>query len=188
MNFGGKSIKNCTTKFRNEFEENSSWLKFGYHGYSCDVSGISEKDFKKYYVETMNRLSEIVGKKSLTTTIRLEKFLGKKENILALKETKYPLTGLLCADSMNRQDYYLSREENKELFEKDYLYDKKLNINLYNTDFRIEQRDYIEKEDFSQDNLLVIFTHENLINNYKEKIDNLLNKLNKYNVKYTFLD
>ena len=34
--FNNFCIKNCTTKFKKDFEENSDWLKIGYHAYDVN--------------------------------------------------------------------------------------------------------------------------------------------------------
>lgn len=160
------NLKNCTDYFKKEFENNSSWLKFGFHAYnnSENYNTIDTKKIVDEYNEVLKQLKRIVGEASITNVVRLEKFIINKENAKALENIENGIVGLLGADTIDRQDYYLDEEENNKLFKDDYYYDNENNIFLYNTDFRIENLNYynIENElkEYEDDNNLIIFTHE----------------------------
>lgn len=123
-------IENCTTKYKEEFEENSDWLKFGFHALSgnSDYNHDSE-NIEKDYNTVINNLTKIVGKNSITNTFRMEKFLLNKENARKLKEQigEYSLLG---ADTENRLDYYLTEEQNRQVFMDEYYFDEELR-NIY---------------------------------------------------------
>lgn len=165
------NLKDCTAYFKKEFENNSSWLKFGFHAYNNleNYNNIDTTKIIDEYNEVLKELKRIVGEASITNVVRLEKFVINKANAKALENVENGIAGLLGADTIERQDYYLNEEENNILFKNDYYYDNENNIFLYNTDFRIENLNYfnIEKElkEDENDNNLIFFTHESFFTN-----------------------
>ena len=157
-------LKNCTTRYKNEFENNSGWLKFRFH--ANDTSS----DYNNYsiindYNLCIDSLKNIVGEKSLTNIVRLDCFILSQDNIKKLRNSSYPIIGLLAADTNNRQNYYLTENQNNYLFLNDYLYDNENNVFFYKTDIRIEnlQLKNIEKsleEKIRVDDNLIVFSHE----------------------------
>ena len=166
-------ISQCTDKYKKEFEKNSNWLKFGFHAlntnsdYSKDNNEI-DKDYKK----VINNLIRIVGEKSITNTIRIEKFLLNKQNAIKLSKISENLK-LLGADTKDREDYFLNNYENDILFKNDEYYNEETDIIIYNTDLRIEKMDQFniaKNLDELNDNNLIIFTHEWMFNGLKNRI------------------
>lgn len=174
------SLNQLDSKYKNEFEQNSEWLKFGFHGLNPD-SDYSDNDIKYDYDLTITSLKNVVGEKSLTNVIRLSFFKGSQNNLNYLRNSNYPIIGFFAADTDDREDYYLNSEQNIELFNKDIYYDKENDLYFYNTDLRIENISFsIKKYQVFQDDYLVIFTHEFELNGLnKYKIDYLLGILNK---------
>ena len=191
--YKGISLSNCTEKFRKEFEENSNWLKFGFHGYNEKVnySSIMSGDATKQYEKTISNLIRIVGEKSITNVVRLEKFLCSKENIDTLKNCKFGIKGLLASDSLNRINYYLNGSTNKKLFDDGYYFDDTNSIFLYKTDLRIENIDNVKEEVLKNlyDNNLIIFTHEDFLNvENKKKIFEICKLLTENGYIFSFPD
>ncbi len=164
-----KNLKNMTGKYIKEFEENSYWLKFGYHALSPTIDSITYKE----YDQMMSNLTKIVGKTSITNTLRLEKFLGKESFINSVNEySKFTkIKTLLGADTLFRTDYWLNNKENIKLFKDEKIVSN--NINIYNTDLRLEKvyniKRYINK--LANDNNLIVFTHEWALDDNMEKLE-----------------
>lgn len=81
--FNGIKLLECTEKFRNEFEQNSNWLNWGFHALNAEVnySIVNQEQAKLDYELVIKQLKRIVGEKSITTVVRLEKFCCNRENI-----------------------------------------------------------------------------------------------------------
>lgn len=184
-------ISNCTSKYKEEFEQNSSWLKFGFHAlnsksdYSIDNIQIAED-----YNLVIENLRRIVGEKSITNIFRLEKFLLNEKNAKILKEGIKNFS-LLGADTENRLDYYLNEEQNIELFKNEYYYDEDNKIEIYNTDFRLEN---ISNKNINKmlsemnDKNLIIFTHEWIFDSFKNSIATKykIEKICKYAIEHGY--
>ena len=173
-------ISNCTGKYKEEFEQNSSWLKFGFHALNSNSNyNIDNIQVVDDYNLVIKNLKRIVGEKSITNIFIIEKFLLNEKNAKDLKERINDFS-LLGADTDNRLDYYLNEEQNKELFQNEYYYDEDNKIEIYNTDFRLEN---ISSKNINKmlsemnDNNLIIFTHEWIFDNIKSSI------ITKYKIK-----
>lgn len=168
-------------KFRNEFEQNSNWLRFGFHSLNETIN-YSQGRIVDDYKKTMHELKRIVGTKSVDHVVRLQMFQGTYEGIehlVALEDES--VVGLLTADD-NRQSYYLSACDNQWIYCHDEFYDNQMGIKLYSTDFRIE---YVDNIDLKLKELnqecwnnqtgdLVVFSHEWALNlENKRKIEKL---------------
>ena len=130
-----------------------------------------------------------MGEESITTLVRLEKFLGNKEAIKGFKQAKYGISGLLGADTIDRTNYYLNGEINKTLFEQGTYKDEEIGMLFYCTDIRIENTNNLLEtlEEKREDDYLVIFTHEWMLddNKIREKIIEICNWANKNNDRFT---
>ena len=177
--FQGMKLPNMTDKFKEEFERNSNWLKFGFHAYNQekDWKTIQQDEMKNDYSSVINELKRIVGENSITQIVRLDRFNITLENAKAISNIEYGITGLLGADSADRENYYLNDEQSKMVHENEYYEDEDTNIYFFDTDLRIENmNDNMEEQlnSMSEDNDLIIFTHEwKLNNNIKEKINKI---------------
>lgn len=174
--FNGIELKNTTDNFRPEFEENSDWLKFGYHAKNNEIDYmiVDENVALNDYNLVINELKRIVGEKSITTVLRLEKFIISEENVRAINSHEYPIAGLLGADTKDRTDYYLNNEENEILFNEDYYYDTENDVFFYNTDLRIEKIKLKnidnETNKLISDKNIIVFTHEWMFDTLKNKV------------------
>ena len=184
-------ISNCTSKYKEEFEQNSSWLKFGFHAlngnsnYNTDNVQIVED-----YNLVIENLKRIVGEKSITNIFRLERFLLNEKNAKLLKDNIKDFS-LLGADTENRLDYYLNEEQNIELFKNEYYYDEDNKIEIYNTDFRLEN---ISNKNINKmlsemnDKNLIIFTHEWIFDSFRNSITTKykIEKICKYAIEHGY--
>lgn len=157
-------LSNTTDKFRNEFIENSNWLKFGFHAYDSksNYEFSSYDESKSEYDKVLKELVRICGEESIDTFVRLHAFSGNIDSINAMKSSEYGITGLYTADD-SRQNYYLEQQYNNLLLENDYI--KKDELLWVHTDYRLEKIESFNDiiTNLSDDDLLTVFTHEWLL-------------------------
>lgn len=174
----------CTDKFSEEFKENSSWLKFGFHTRDAGRNYESLPGFiiKNDYDRITDELLRITGSEQcIDKVIRLQSFYGSHSAIKEIQETEIGIIGLLSADD-TRRSYSLNDEDNSQLYLYDYFEDEN-NIKYFKTDIRLENivnikttLQEIDIENNSETNqILTIFTHEWKI--YED--DNILKLLNE---------
>ena len=87
----GFKIASLTDKFREEFEANSSWLKFGFHA-SAEFDYLSEGNLGRTTEEFCNTVSDfeksitrIAGEESLSSTLRLHYYTAAPDEMEYLK-------------------------------------------------------------------------------------------------------
>lgn len=158
-------IKDCTTKFQNDFKCNSDWLKFGYHCYDYNNTFYEDS-----YNDFLKAIIRITGDEAcISDCLRLERFLGNMDDILNTKNTLIPVKQLLTADDKNRKSYYLDSESLNKLHVAEKL--EKDGLQFFETDFRFDNPSNYKKlfrSNFGEDELIV-FTHEWLLKNKLRK-------------------
>ena len=169
----GYHISNVTTKFRAEFERNSDWLKFGYHGKDRQTKfheGFPLEEFRKSYENAEQAIIAFAGKASLCKTIRLHFFMCTTQQKQFLKEKG--IVALLASDDA-RVSYDLSKEENSQL-QRECLFEK--GLFYYKTDMRLELvADVWAEFQMIQDlEHVVVFTHEYELDNQLEKLEEVI--------------
>lgn len=196
---GEFSLSQCTTKFVKEFENNSEWMKFGFH---------SEKAGKRYdaenqlfitedYNSTIRSLIEIVGQKSIDHIIRLEGFTGTWFGIKELtKNVTEPIVGLFGPDD-GRKCYYLDEARSSYLYCHDSYFDAEMDLVFISTDLRAEYITNIEDKinEFKTDawnnqrRIVEVFTHEWALNRCNRgKIKKICKWAKKNRYKYEFAE
>lgn len=153
--FNGFCIDSCSNNFTNEFKQNSDWLQLAPHAF--DEQNISKQSISLN--KMVECLANISGKQCITSTVRLDKFQGTRQE---LEQTKI-LKSFLTADNPTRNSYYIGN--NKSLNENEFYADTLKTF--YRTDFRLDNPDEF-KELFSEnkcENCIVFFTHEWLLEN-----------------------
>lgn len=183
--FAGFNLSECTDKFRDEFEENSDWLKFGFHAYDAEsYQNTDANSLGQYYQLVAKQLKRITGceEEDLSRTVRLDRFTGTEEQIKALY-TEYGVDVFLAADDEERESYYLNDEERQVLNEEDMYKDG--NITFTPTDIRVENIENLDElymllEEHSTENKLVVFTHEYKLST---KVKRFICKIAEYGIK-----
>jgi len=160
------NISLCTRMYKSEFEANSSWLRFGFHGYTGkeDYNQQPLETSIKQYEETITNLIDIVGLKSIDTIPRIHTFSGSKEflNFLGCNSI-LSIKGLLAADD-ERVSYSLSKQEDKKLkLENCLLEENFLLMRTFQRFDGIKPNKIIRL--FRHKGGVVLFTHEWLLNN-----------------------
>ena len=176
--------------YKQEFEDNSNWLRFGFH--SIDANTIydddSTRDLSYDYELVTKELVRIAGMNSIDNVVRLASFKGKQNEIAQISDctNSQPIVGLLTADD-KRNSYDLDNNNNDYIYCHDYI--TLGSITYISTDLRVEFIDNVNKklDEISncsawnnQRNIMEVFTHEwelNYVN--KEKIEDICNWMNK---------
>lgn len=155
---GDFDIKDMPLKFRKEFKEHASWLKFGFHAVRPEFDqNIKLEDFKTSFMKVYNAIYHFADTASLCHVLRLHYFYGN-DSIITFINNWGGVKGLLCADD-ERDSYNLNKEENEILQRKFYL---ERRIKYFKTDLRYENISWIKKtlEQMCNRDTLVLFTHE----------------------------
>lgn len=165
---GDFNLSDVTERYRDEFEKNSNWLRFGFHTVDKDTNYQTRNNLVSDYEKTVQQLKRIVGSNAIDNVIRLQNFQGTYAEISQLaKLDDESIKGLLTADDM-RQSYYLSSKANSYIYAQDELYDEDTGLYFFSTDFRTEYVDNmgsklneLQKDCWNnQTGDLVVFSHE----------------------------
>lgn len=159
------SLKECTRDYKDEFEENASWLRFGFHGYSgkenYETQPLSESI--RQYNDFAYDIKEIVGKKSIDFFPRIHSFKASGDFVehLACNET-YHIVGLLTADD-NRVSYSLTSADDQKL--RNYNYLERNGLLYLQTTQRFDSIEpFAVKKLFAHSGeQIILFTHEWLL-------------------------
>lgn len=193
----GFCLKDCTTKFRQEFIDNRDWLRFGFHSLEPGkVYGKSDdSDIIEDYHKTMVCLQNIVGK--ATSVIRVHYYQASEHEVRELMADELvPVTGLLCADD-SRRSYYLDDVDSAYIYSHDEYIDKETGMRFISTDVRMEYIENVDKkiEEFRTDawnnqlDDLVIFMHEWALNDeVKDKTEKMCVYLKETGYQFTFFE
>ncbi|WP_320165392.1 BppU family phage baseplate upper protein [uncultured Trichococcus sp.] len=134
------NLSQCTDKFADEFRENSSWLRFGFHSknsdtnYATSLPALITTDFNL----VTGQLLRITGSyKSIDRVLRLQNYAGNLESITAIKKLKGGIVGLLTAED-SRVNYYHNAEQTTRLLNYDRMYDSTNNLMFFSTDLRLD--------------------------------------------------
>lgn len=159
------NLSQCTRKYRDEFEENSEWLKFAFHSFNNrEVS--SKNGFVYDFMMVNENLRQIVGGNSIDNYLRIHGFIGKRDDIVKIRSMEpNMLVGFYTSDD-RRDNYDLTHEENEFLYTHDKISGGE--INYVSSDLRVEYIDNVERklDEFetelwnNQREYLVIFSHE----------------------------
>lgn len=190
------NLKQVPGKYRDEFDENSDWLRFGFHSRNELVDYHSD-EIASDYILTVNELKRIVGDNAIDNFIRLQKYQGSLNGIKELASLfDEPIIGLFTSDDL-RDCYYLSPKQNSYIYRHDELFDSENGIWFASTDLRIEYIDSLksklkELDSDSWNNQMgdfVIFTHEWALNiENMNKIEMLCQYAVDNNYQFYFLE
>ena len=193
---GDFNLSQFPSTYKDEFCQNSSWLRFGFHTINGETN-YQSGDITSDYLKTIKELERIVGLESIDNVVRLQMFQGSYDEIKELSELQdQPVRGLLTADD-NRYSYYLSDDENTYIYNHDEYYDYLTDLYFFSTDFRIEYVDNINsklkelKSDCwnNQTGDLVVFSHEWALNSEnKEKIERVCKYAKNEGYRFEFFE
>jgi len=183
------NIDDFPSKYKNEFEENSDWLKLGWHSYddqNPEDSGITSSEMIESFNRTYREIERFAGKDSWAKELRLHYWYGDEELMMALSEAGidyiyYPDRDTIGYDFDEKEDELI--RQNGSL-EKEYNDDSMVYVL---TDFRFEDDDrlYDELESVNKDKI-VVFTHAWIIKDNLDELEDLGQwaKENNYSLNY----
>ena len=118
------------SKYALEFQENSDWLRFGFHAVKQGVNyaNASAETAKQAYEQTIQALIRITGgTQCIDRMPRLHNFAGSLEACYGMQSALCGAKGFLAAISASngvpRQSYYLNEDNNMFVYSHDYFYD-----------------------------------------------------------------
>ena len=182
-------ISHMTSKFRDELNTNSNWLKFGFHSIEPNTSfdsSLSIEEFIESYNRVHNEIIRFAGEESVAKVLRLNYFRGSDDKVEYL--TSQGITGLLCADD-DRISYNLSDAMQNELKVNGTLHYK--GMNYYNTSLRLDKLDNVVNDltNMMEEETLVLFAHEWALSDDKlNQLELALKWLVKNKYTFTFLE
>lgn len=162
---GTNTLKDVSDGWRDEFQENADWLKFGFHAYDkqtnyCDAT---KEQVLKAFDAIMEELKRITGGGNcITDIIRIHFYAGNSQVVSALVERGVRV--FLCADD-DRISYGLTEQQNETVLNKGYYISEAPRCIYTRTYLRAERLKNFEQvqeaiemhKDFP---FLTIFTHE----------------------------
>lgn len=155
---GDFNLKDVPNKWKEEFVENSEWLKIGYHSVSRKpVGGGNIDSFETDYTKFEKAVKKFAGDIVLAKYLRLDFFQAEQEWIDFLRERGIKV--LLSADD-KRISYSLPEQENHILIEEGAI--NYHGMHYLRSDIRIERKSGMSRILQKSRNALplVIFTHE----------------------------
>ncbi|TXJ35245.1 radical SAM protein [Brachyspira pilosicoli] len=181
IEYNNFNICKTTDKFKNEFIENSHWLKIGFHGYNENSRHINnpKKAIKDYNI-FLKEVYRFAGTYDIIDHIpRLHYYSGDLENLLNLKKIKNGIIGALSADD-DRLNYYLNKNENIFL-NNQFIYKDIVNDLLFvKTTIRAENIKDLSFliSSINLDENIILFTHERFLDD--ENIRSNIIKIYEY--------
>ncbi len=170
------TLTDVTDKFSSEFQDNSDWLKLGFHSLNAetDYGNATAQEAKEDYEKVIDELTRITGgKSSIDTTVRLHYYSASDEALEGFIDSQTGIEKLLSPED-KRLAYNLDEEQTSYLYQYDFFSAK--GIDYIKTDARIENLDNVKKfyNDFLQqddlNDILAIFTHEKYLVDSKLQI------------------
>lgn len=164
LNQNGFDLSKSTDKYVREFEDNSDWIRFGFHAKDADAyENLTSEIEKEYYQKTIKELERIVGKKSIDSSfLRLDRYIADEKTIVELEHLG--VKGLLTAPDKNRVSYALTEYERELCYYSDWYVDK-YGMQYTPTDIQIENIEndsefYESVNGLSNQPRIEVFTHE----------------------------
>ncbi|MCF0246358.1 MAG: hypothetical protein HUJ55_06000 [Ileibacterium sp.] len=104
------NISNLPSKFAHEIQNNSSWLRFAFHGKDINSDYLKE-DVNEDYKTFLDAMQKFTGGSTcIDRFTRLNYFQASLDSIKGLKTASVPIEGLLTSDD-DRWNYYINYEE-----------------------------------------------------------------------------
>lgn len=178
---GSFDLANFPDKYKDEFEQNSDWLKLGWHGIddgNPQESGYSGDDLVQSYCNTTDAIIRFAGKKSLSKELRVHFWYTDGSDTIRYLAQKgisglyYCDTDVIGYDFSGTEDAQI-RSDSNGLLKKRYGFDlirfQLTDIRLDNLEEESELITLLQERD--SDNDIVVFTHAWMMNNSSQYIE-----------------
>lgn len=192
--YNSRNLSQVPDKFKEDFIENSSWLKFNLHAKnnSENLSQYTSEQAKTLYDSVIDEIIRFTGSiDSITSVTRLHNFAGSKEACVALHNCECGVKGFLCSDVANItpiSSYYIKASDygsNVGLNGK--AYDAENNIYFFATQHRFDAytKDTINtlfelyegKNAYNRRTMMNFFEHEVTVSSNMSKLQDTREKL-----------
>lgn len=108
------SISNLPSRYQAEIQGCKGWLRFSFHAEDDETNYNTDGGILASYNTFVSAIYTLAGDYDCIDRItRLGFFGGNLTNILAIKNASHGIIGLLCADNITRESYYLDPEQNE---------------------------------------------------------------------------
>lgn len=179
--------------YKSEFEENSDWLKLGFHWHdntNPNENVIPIEVFEDYYQKVNSEIVRFAGESSIAKLLRLHYWYGTDE-IIAFLESQ-GVEGVFCPDDKASVGYNLTQEEQETLVESEsgIFYSTQGEMKYILTDVRLEHSyDITDKlKEESGDRIKVIFTHANYYIDNEYEFETAIKWLNENDYQFSLLE
>jgi hypothetical protein len=166
------SLKEVTDKFKHEFIEAASWLKFGFHGRNINLrynETVDSNEALEDYNNFVNAVEHFADSCSIDVIPRIHFFAGTIEQAKKWRDAYKGAKGFLAADDIREVNSYLNADERGILEKHSFYFEPKERLYFFKTNLRLEKVEdpYKTLEDLKQNplyvdqkNIKIIFTHE----------------------------
>lgn len=166
------TLKAMTNRFKAEFKDAASWLKFGFHAYNSNIrynETIEPAIALEHYKAVITAIKNFSVPASIDVIPRIHFFAGTIECVRKWRDADNGVKGFLAADDNRDVNYYLDASERNHLQNNADYFEKKENLYFLKTNMRLEKisTPYEALESDKQNNLnlenqkiKIIFTHE----------------------------
>lgn len=162
-------IKFNTQQYKHEFQNNSNWLKFGFHSIKSNFNKSEASDirsFRSAFIKVDSLIGIFAGENSKSMTLRLHYYYATSSEIVFLKSRG--IRRLLSADN-DRISYSLPKDINSYLIKYNTISYK--GMNYRRTNLRLEKMFFPPyKLRTTPNDTIVFFTHESQL---KKKMSRL---------------
>ena len=186
--FSGIHLSEMLSQYKAEFEENSAWLRFGFHAANDYVryDQMPPQQAGEDYARIIKELYRIVGEQSIDHIPRIHCWSGNRMALYMIQ--KSGLKGVLCAEKLMRSGYDLNALENLCLQLTGFYQDARTQLLFLKTHMRVENTpNPVEDILRCRKKHIEIFTHEWALSDMeKEKIRALCKSLSNRKVQWLF--
>jgi len=165
------NLSQCTSSFANEFQANSSWLKFGFHGrnINSNYSSTTAATAKSDYDDVITQLMRITGSiECIDRCPRISSYTGNLVSMKAFRDTDCGIVGALTAmnadETTSRDSYYFDADQNDYIAKHCKYVDSNNQLTFFKTSYNTAfgTSNYINNVAYANlRNYIIIFSHEN---------------------------
>lgn len=183
------------SRYADEIKDNSDWLRWGFHGIGSQERKHGVGNFVRQVRDSIGS-DEVIDK-----AVRVDYYHA--DVLTCLQYRFYGYKAFFTADdwstnALNRQfNYYLSSTKSDEIEKSDILYDGLRDITFVRTDIRVEHikdrfvtiQNVINQRTpppHTYPDLMIVFTHERLVESNTEVIDSLFAALREKRYRFAF--
>jgi hypothetical protein len=169
------TLANMTDRFKDEFKNAASWLKFGFHSDNSIIKYnelIDPDKALKHYNKVINAIKYFAGSTSIDRMPRTHYFSGTVEIVRKWRDADNGIEGFLTADDNRDFNYYLNADERTLLLKHSDYFEAREKLYFFKTNLRLEKAAdpyemlelaKVDKSQAGQQALKIIFTHENYL-------------------------